>query len=120
MSFTHKIVEMRDLTYWVRLGLLKLYSLERRTDQNFVVYVWKIVNKLVPNIYDSNESITFFNNVRRGKLCVIPPVKYNAPMYIQTIKENSFVIHGPRLFNATDTNLHILFVENLSIMRYIY
>ena len=104
-SFTHKIVGMRDLTYWERLRVLDLYSLERRRDRYFIVYIWKIVNKLVPNIEDSNEGITVFNNVRRGKLCAIPPVNYNAPMYIQTIKENSFMIHGPRLFNAIPKDL---------------
>ena len=85
-SFMHKIVGMRDLTYWERLCVINIYSLKRRRDRYFVVYVWKIVNKLVPNIDDNNEGITVFNNVRRGKLCAIPPVSNNMPMYIQTIK----------------------------------
>ena len=53
-SFTHKIVGIRDLTYWGRLRALNLYSLERRRDRYFVVHVWKIVNELVPNIDDNN------------------------------------------------------------------
>ena len=61
------------------------------------------MNKLVPNIEDSNEVITVFNNVRRGKLCAIPPVNYNSP--IQTINENFFMTHGPILFNAIPKDL---------------
>ena len=44
-------------------------------------------------------------NVRRGKLCAIPPVNNNAPMYVQTIKERSFMVHAPRLFNVIPKDL---------------
>ena len=39
-------------------------------------------------------------HMRRGKLCKIPPFNRYAPRYVQTIKEGSFAIHGPRLFNV--------------------
>ena len=91
-SFTHKISRMCDLSYWERLLALNLYSLERRRDRYFIVYVWKVLNQYVPNINDNNGGITVISNVRLGKLFVIPPVNNNAPICVQTIKERSMIL----------------------------
>ena len=99
-SFTHRISGMRDLSYWQRLSALRLYSLERRRDRYSIIYVWKVLNGLAPNLTDGRCSIQQMHNIRRGKLCIIPPFNRYTPRYLQTLKENSFAIHGPRLFNA--------------------
>ena len=48
-SFTSKINEVRELSYWDRLKLLDLHSLERRRDRYSIMYVYKIITGLVPN-----------------------------------------------------------------------
>ena len=48
--FTRKINLSERLTYWERLSKLKLYSLQRRRERYRIIYVWKILEELVPNI----------------------------------------------------------------------
>ena len=40
---------MRDCSYIDRLSLLRLYSLQRRRERYYKIYVWKIIEGLVPN-----------------------------------------------------------------------
>ena len=50
-SFTRFISGMAGLSYTERLAVLKLYSLQRRRERYIVIYVWKILEGLVPNLY---------------------------------------------------------------------
>ena len=65
-----------------------------------VTYVWKILNNGVPNISDDVNSIRSVNHIRRGKLCLVPPLNYRSLASVKTIKEKSFIVHGPNLFNS--------------------
>ena len=49
-AFTKHITGMRYLPYSKRLEVLKLYSLQRRKVRYGIIYVWKIVEGLVPNL----------------------------------------------------------------------
>ena len=49
-SFTKHIDGLKDLSYPESLCALKLYSLQRRRDRYIIIYMWKIVEKLVPNL----------------------------------------------------------------------
>ena len=101
-NFTYRIQGMRELNYWERLEQLGLYSLERRRDRYFVIYVWKIINGHAPNF--ENMAIVTRQNERRGLTCTIP--RYvSTPGRIQTLKEGSFMVHGPRLFNEIPRDL---------------
>ena len=85
---------------------MKLYSLERRRDRYFILYIWKIINHFTPNISDNNgSSIATFTHIRRGKLCCIPPINNRAPVYVRTLKENSLIVYGSRLFNSIPKEL---------------
>ena len=53
-SFTRFISGMAGLSYTERLAVLKLYSLQRRRERYIVIYVWKILEGLVPNLSGSN------------------------------------------------------------------
>ena len=55
-------------TYSKRLETLKLYSLQRRRDRYSIIYVWKIVEGLVPNLY---YPITCSLSDRRGRTCIV-------------------------------------------------
>ena len=48
-DFTLKIPELRDKNYWERLIYLKMNSQERRMERYRIIYIWKILNNLVPN-----------------------------------------------------------------------
>ena len=57
-SFTRKITSVQGMSYWNQLSALKLYSLQRRREGYIVMYVWKILEGLVPNISSTTSAIT--------------------------------------------------------------
>ena len=71
-----------------------MLSEERRMERYKIIYIWKILEGKVPNC-----GITFVENGRKGRLCTIPALK-KCNQRIQTIRENSFQIAGPKLFNC--------------------
>ena len=91
---------MQQLDYWERLIELNLYSLERRRERYLIIYTWKVINGLSPNMSDINIAIQTRTSARRGLTCNIPSVQRTALQSIQTIKEESFLVNGPKLFNA--------------------
>ena len=97
-SMTAKITVLKDYNYHQRLKILKLYSLQRRRERYSIIYTWKIIEGLCPNL-PQNPIITFQHS-RRGRLCKIPPLIRRSSRKIQTIKESTLAIRGPRLFNT--------------------
>ena len=67
-AFTKHISGICDFSYSKRLETLKLYSLLRRRDRYSIIYMWKIVEGLVPNLSDL---ITCFLSDRRGRICIV-------------------------------------------------
>ena len=99
-TFTSKIYGTNSMNYWQRLKHLNLYSLERRRERYIIIYIWKIINDIVPNLnYDGENLITTYNNPRRGTLCRIPPMK-RTWQRLQTQIEGSIIVNGPRLYNC--------------------
>ena len=92
--FTRKIKFENDLNYWERLKSAQMLSQERRMERYKIIYIWKILEGRVPNC-----GITTTNNERKGRLCNIPALK-KCNQSIQTLRENSFQIVGPKLFNC--------------------
>ena len=99
-SFTRRIDGMRDLNYWERLDCLALYSLERRRERYLIIYIWKILEDMVPNIGEETSKVRCFNNIRRGRLCIVPPLNMRSMASVRTLKEQSFAVRGPQLFNV--------------------
>ena len=50
-SFTRFISGMAGLSYTEILTVLKLYSLQRRRERYIIIYVWKILEGLVPYLF---------------------------------------------------------------------
>lgn len=46
--FTRRLVG-DSINYWERLKHLRLYSLQRRRERYIAIYVWKILEGMVPN-----------------------------------------------------------------------
>ena len=92
-AFTKHISGIRDFSYSKRLETLKLYSLQRRRERYSIIYVWKIVEGLVPNLSDP---ITCSLSDRRGRTCIV----YHAGAgRLGTLKYNSFRWRSIRMFN---------------------
>ena len=62
---------MQGLDYNDRLVYLKLHSLQRRRERYCIIYVWKIIEGLVPNF--SNAIVCSYSD-RRGRSCIVSHV----------------------------------------------
>ena len=98
-SFTKYISGMQNLSYHQRLNALRLYSLQRRRDRYIVIYMWKILENLVPNLI---PKVQIYTSERRGKLCYTQHVPVG---HIGSICFNSFRWKASRLFNALPANI---------------
>ena len=97
-AFTRRIEGMEGKNYWERLKELNLYSLQRRRERYIIMYTWKIIYDLVPNITGDNRIRVHTN--RFGIQCKYPTLPTEASDRIKTCKDNSFVFRGPKLFNC--------------------
>ena len=77
-----------------RIKKIKLYSLQRRRDRYTIIYVWKILESIVPN---SNIPITCYSSIRRSRLCATSHVGIG---HLGTLVYHSFRFRGIGLFNA--------------------
>ena len=98
--FTRKIHGCHGLYYWERLVKLGLYSIQRRNESYYRVYMWKVLNGLVSNFgvmkMDFNESLGTLNQVLncRGNV-----------KRFKTLKEGSLGTEGALLFNSIPRSL---------------
>ena len=93
-AFTRKIEGMKDKNYWVRLQQLKMYSVERRRERFIILYMFKILHGLVPNI-----GIDFKTNDRTGTRAIVPVLNTLTPSLIKRLKYDLLSFKGPRIFN---------------------
>ena len=113
--FTSKIDCLNSEFYWSRLKKLALYSLERRRERYIILYIFKIMKGIVPNLTGENLRITFNDSGRRGLLCHVPILNRSAMARYKTLKDNSLAVRGPRLFNCLPTNIRDV---NLSLSSF--
>ena len=92
-TYTKKIPEVSHLNYWERLKMLKMYSQERRMERYRIIYAWKILEGISPNC-----GLVSQTSERRGRELSIPAIRGKGK--VQTLREASFQVHGPRLFNS--------------------
>ena len=98
---------MQSIEYSERLVSLKLSSLQRRRERYCNIYVWKIIEGLVPNF---SKPIVCSYSERRGRSCIISHVNlgrlgslaYNSifnamPKYIRCISSCSVVSFKSKL-----------------------
>ena len=100
-SFIRKIGKTKGQNYWDCLKSNNIYSLQRRRERYRIIYVWKILENLVPNI---NDSVTSHYHIRHGRKCHIPHVNI-ANAKIRKAREASLPIHGAKLFNTLPKTL---------------
>ena len=95
VNFLKKIRDIPKMDYWDQLKFLNMYSLQRRRERYCIIYVWKILENLVPNF-----GVKVGYNKRLGRYCVIPHVRQSSSGKIQTIRFGSMGVNGPRVFNC--------------------
>ena len=93
--FTPKISALADMNYWQRLKSLNIYSQERRLERYRIIYTWKAIENHIPNC-----GLNTHYSDRRGRSVIIKPIITSCPMRIRSIREGSFFINGPKLFNS--------------------
>ena len=103
--FTNKIFGINNLCYWSRLESLKLYSLERRRERYIILYIFKIIKGLVPNLTEESFRVRFENRGRRGIMCDIPCINRGAMARYMSLKDDSLCVRGPKLFNCLPAEL---------------
>ena len=101
-TFTAKIISIRHLNYWERLKHLKLYSLERRRERYIIMYVWKMINHMVPNIGIETKT------GRLGRKCRVRGIYPQATNRIKTICSASLRVRGCQLFNELPMDIREL------------
>ena len=99
-NFFKKIAGMAHLDYWEQLRVLKMYSLQRRRERYICIYMWKILEDMVPNF-----GIEVMYNKRKGRYCRVPHIRCAAPGHTKTIRFSSMGVNGPRLFNVLPESL---------------
>ena len=114
-SFIRKIDDVRNLDYWTQLEKLHLYSLERRRERYMVIYIWRILEKQVPDL-TSGKIYSVNIGGRLGRKCNSPSIKNNAPTEIKNIRYACLSVKGPRLFNILPAELRNL--TNISVKAF--
>ena len=96
-SFTRRIIGTEDMDYAQRLKFLKMYSEQRRQERYKILYVYKIKEKLVPNVSDA-YGLQFYNSKRHGCMCRIPsyPLYHNKAV---VARNASFALTASNLWN---------------------
>ena len=103
-AFTRKIRSSKRDDYWQRLQTFHLYSLQRRRERYRIIYVWKTLEGIVPNL-PGRSKIVERTSLRNGRVCCIPAVAAVANNRLARLREGSFCVNGPLLFNALPSNL---------------
>ena len=99
-SFIRKISGVQHLSYWQQLKELSMYSMERRRERYTIIYIWRILEGQVPNVSLSDQQgIQSAWHPRRGRNCKVPLINLRGPKHFQTVRNASFGVRGPRLFN---------------------
>ena len=104
--YTRKIPEVKNLNYWQRLKELKMLSQERRAERYKAIYVWKILEKIVPNC-----GLVTITSERRGREVQIPHLKGSGK--VRNLRENGFQVSGAKVFNSLPKHLRML--SNISV-----
>ena len=106
-SFLRKIPSLQSLNYWEQLNELQMYSQERRRERYAIIYIWKILENKVPNLYDSDGIVKVKSkwHTRRGRECIIPSVNQSAKRSVLALRYASLPIKGQRLFNEMPPNI---------------
>ena len=93
-TYTHRTEDMSNLDYWQRLQKMNLQSIQRRHERYKIIYLWKIINGIVPQC-----DIRWTDNDRRGIMISIPSIKSKHSALVVNMRQSSLAVHGGSMFN---------------------
>ena len=86
------------VNYWQRLKRLRIFSLERRRERYMILYIYKIIIGLCPN--------PGFDRIPMNRrTTILPKCSLRAEDWVKTIRQNSFFVRAPQLFNSLPEEL---------------
>ena len=100
-QLTKRFEGIGNLNYWDRLKHLKMLSQERCLERYRIIYTWKALENLIPDC-----GISYHYSPRRAQLVNIQPVINTCSSRTKTLRDGSFQVNGPRLFNSLPLGLH--------------
>ena len=95
-DFLNRIPALRGNNYWQKLKILKMISLQRRQERYRIIYIWKILEGIAPNCGIEN---TKPGDSRQGRKAKVQNIKTGAKASAKALREQTFQVHGPQLFN---------------------
>ena len=106
-SFLRKFTS-HGKNYWDCLKSNRIYSLQRRRDRYRIIYIWKVLEGLVPSI----KGITSKDSHRRGRSCNLPSLDGK----VAKLREASLAYQGAKLFNALPKDVRKL--KNVPLAKF--
>ena len=95
-NFLNRIPQIRNKSYWEQLDSVKIPSIERRLERYRIMYVFKILENVVPNC---GLELSHTINDRVGRKLLVPRIIKNSPSSIKKARIQSFHYNGSCLFN---------------------
>ena len=93
-----------------------MYSQERRRERYRVIYLWKVLENIVPPIrHGVNGGIQKLHE-RNGRTVELPTVNHKIPAAIQRIRDGSLTVHGAKLFNCLPKTIRN--TSNCSLLQF--
>ena len=77
-----------------------MISTQQRFECYRLIYIWQILNRNVANF-----GLNFSKNERRGIRVNIPVLNSKVKSSVKTLKEQSLLVHGGRMFNLLPVKL---------------
>ena len=84
---------------------MNLYSIERRRERYLIIYVYKIIIGVVPNLKAEKFTLVTETSARRGRTCNVPRLNPRAAARIKSEIDASFPVYGDKLFNCLPKSL---------------
>ena len=104
-NFSSKVDGLHDLPYCDRLKEMKLSSIQRRHERYKILYIYKIKERLVPNLpphplkEEENFELQFKPKSRTGTRCVLPNYKRHHNKAV-IARNSSFALTASDLWNC--------------------
>ena len=99
-NFTKKLHNLQDMNYYERMKYLQIYSMERRRERYELLYIFKTIKGMVPNIGLKPKW-----SARRGRVLVPPAPHKNSTQAAATMRRNSFRSKAAFLFNCLPADI---------------
>ena len=102
---------MNLYNYWDRLSIMKLYSVQRRHERYRIIYIWKILQGIVPN-----PGIKYDSNSFRGRQVTIPKSTHSHCSLVVRMRNQLLSVHRGKLFNILPANIRYI-TQSLEILK---